>query len=90
MIRDEAEKLCERLVERFGAEGLTATVAASDERIEFAAPGGGRPHIIRYKIRIAAGEREALVEMDDAEELLESPADWDVNALFAEISGRGL
>lgn len=86
MIRDDAERLCERLRERFGAEGLTAEVVASEERIEFAAPGGARPRIIRYKIRVAAGGREATVEIDDCEELLDRAGlDWRVSELLAEL-----
>ncbi|HEU5001281.1 MAG TPA: hypothetical protein VFW71_00690 [Actinomycetota bacterium] len=90
MIRDEAEKLCERLRERFGGEGseFTAEVAASDERVEFAAPGGARPHIIRYKIRVTAGEQEALVSLEDCESALDASTGRNAEALFREIAAR--
>ena len=89
MIRDDAERLCVRLRERFGdgpPAGLTAEVIASEERIEFAAPGGARPRIIRYKIRVAAGDPEVTVGIDVCEELLERALpDWSVAEFFAEL-----
>jgi len=92
MIRDDAERLCVRLRERFGGEppsGLSAEVKASDSRVEFAPPGGARPHIIRYQILLAAGEREAVLGLDDVESLLDAAGpDWDVERLFAEITRR--
>ena len=49
MIRDEAEKLSRLLTERFAlqAPGVLAEVEAMSNRIEFAAPGGGRPTLVR-------------------------------------------
>lgn len=92
MIRDDAEKLAARLQEAFGgpAAGITATSAPSDTRVEFAPPGGARPHIIRYSIRIADASREAFLDLDDAESLLGGLADgWGPDQVLAEIAARG-
>lgn len=92
MIRDDAERLCVRLRERFGdgpPAGLTAEVKASDSRVEFAPPGGARPHIIRYQIMLAAEGREAVLALDDVEALLDDAGpEWGLEQLFAEIERR--
>jgi hypothetical protein len=95
MIRDEAEKLSTRLQERL-AEGacgaaVTAAVEADSKRIEFAAPGGGRPTVIRYHITLTGGDRVARLGLDQAEALL-SDLDprWDPDRLFEEVRSRGM
>ena len=92
MIRDDAENLAARLQEAFGGPGagITATSAPSDTRVEFAPPGGARPHIIRYSIRIADATREAFLGLDDAESLLGGLVPgWDPERVLAEVAARG-
>lgn len=92
MIRDDAEKLAGRLQEAFGGPGagITAASAPSDTRVEFAPPGGARPHIIRYRIRIADAYREAFLDLDDAESLLDGlVASWGPDQILAEVEARG-
>ena len=96
MIRDEAEKLSARLQERLaegssGASGVTAAVEAQGKRIEFAAPGGARPMVIRYKITLTGGGLVARLGLDEAEALLDDiHPDWSADRLFEEIRSRGL
>jgi hypothetical protein len=91
VIRDEAERLCRRLQERFGAgASLACTVEPLSERIEFTAPGGARPHLIRYRIKVEGGGRCAHLGLDDAEQLLAVlPDGCSPDVVFGEIAGRG-
>lgn len=96
MIRDEAEKLCGALQGCFGGPGaeVVAAVEPQSTRIEFTAPGGARPHIIRYKIRISGPGRVARLELAEAETLLDrlsaGPRDDTPDTVFAEIAAAGL
>ena len=92
MIRDDAAKLAADLQERFGGPdaAVTAESAPSDTRVEFAAPGGARPHIIRYFIRIAGAGNEAFLPLDDAEALLaELAPGLTAEAILAAVAARG-
>lgn len=91
MIRDDAEKLAASLQAALGeASGVTATSSARDKRVEFAAPGGGRPHIIRYSIRIADGSRATHLTLDDAEDFLPVVVPgWGADAVFQALAARG-
>ena len=96
MIRDEAEKISTRLQERLGqgssgGSGVTAAVEATSKRIEFAAPGGARPTVVRYKITLTGGGLVARLGLDEAEALLDDiEPDWSADRLFREIRSRGL
>lgn len=88
MIRDEAERLSVALQKRFGSSsGLSCAVEPLTKEVGFNAPGGGRPKIVRYRIVVSGGGREAHLTLGEAEELLHSvgnnaPAD----SVFAEIA----
>jgi hypothetical protein len=96
MIRDEAEKLSARLQERLdqgtsGSSGVAAAVEVTSKRVEFAAPGGARPTVVRYKITLTGGGLVARLGLDEAEALLdEIDPDWTADRLFEEIRSRGL
>lgn len=96
MIRDEAEKLSAALQERFGAggSGITTAVESQSTRVEFTAPGGARPHIIRYQIKVSGGGRVAHLDLDNAEALLSAvpavPAGEGPDRLFEQIVALGL
>ena len=93
MIRDEAERLAARLQDRFAPEcpGFQAAAASSSTRIEFTAPGGARPHIVRYSIAVTLGDEAVRIDLEDAETLLEEAgADWDCARLAAEVRDRAL
>ncbi len=91
MIRDEAEALCRRLNERCGAD--LAEVEVLSKQAEFAAPGGGRPTFIRYKIRLVAGARTAHLSLEEAQELAdlgEAPeGGWGPDRVFSLVAERG-
>jgi len=101
VIRDEAEKLARLLTERLAlqAPGVLAEVEAISNRIEFAAPGGARPTLVRYRIRIRDEARVGHLGLDEAQGLLdaldapnaaESPAaGWGPDRVFEEIAARG-
>ena len=92
MIRDEAEKLSTSLTERFAlrAPGVLAEVEAISNRIEFAAPGGGRPTLVRYRIRIRDEARVGHLGLDEAKDLLSAlDAGWGPDRIFEEIAARG-
>ncbi len=98
MIRDEAEKLSTLLTERFAlqAPGVLAEVEAISNRIEFAAPGGGRPTLVRYRIRIRDEARVGYLGLDEARALLDAldaldapDAGWGPDRIFEEIAARG-
>ena len=98
MIRDEAEKLARLLTERLTlqAPGVLAEVEAISNRIEFAAPGGGRPTLVRYRIRIRDEARVGHLSLDEAQGLLDaldSPnvpdVRWGPDRVFEEIAARG-
>ena len=92
MIRDEAEKLSMLLTERFALQvpGLLAEVEAISNRIEFAAPGGGRPTLVRYRIRIRDEARVGHLGLDEAQALLDAlDAGWGPDRIFEEIAARG-
>ena len=95
MIRDEAEKLSTSLTERFAlrAPGVLAEVEAISNRIEFAAPGGGRPTLVRYRIRIRDEARVGHLGLDEAQALLDAldapDAGWGPDRIFEEIAARG-
>ena len=95
MIRDEAEKLSRLLTERFAlqAPGVLAEVEAMSNRIEFAAPGGGRPTLVRYRIRIRDEARVGHLDLDEAQDLLDAldapGAGWGPDRIFEEIAARG-
>ena len=104
MIRDEAEKLSTSLTERFAlrAPGVLAEVEAISNRIEFAAPGGGRPTLVRYRIRIRDEARVGHLGLDEAQALLDTlgslgapdapdvpAAGWGPDRIFEEIAARG-
>ena len=104
MIRDEAEKLSTSLTERFAlrAPGVLAEVEAISNRIEFAAPGGGRPTLVRYRIRIRDQARVGHLGLDEAQALLDTlgslgapdapdvpAAGWGPDRIFEEIAARG-
>ena len=92
MIRDEAEKLSTSLTERFAAQapGVLAEVHAMSNRVEFAAPGGGRPTLVRYRIRIRDEERVGYLGLDEARALLDAVAPgWGPDRIFEEIIARG-
>src|SRR2546429_2619985 len=96
MIRDEAEKISTRLQERLahcssGASGVTAAVEATSKRVEFAAPGGARPTVVRYKITLTGGGLVARLGLDEAEALMdENDPGWTAHPFFEEIRSRGL
>jgi len=104
VIRDEAEKLSTSLTERFAlrAPGVLAEVEAISNRIEFAAPGGGRPTLVRYRIRIRDEARVGHLGLDEAQALLDTlgslgapdapdvpAAGWGPDRIFEEIAARG-
>jgi len=104
VIRDEAEKLSTSLTERFAlrAPGVLAEVEAISNRIEFAAPGGGRPTLVRYRIRIRDKARVGHLGLDEAQALLDTlgslgapdapdvpAAGWGPDRIFEEIAARG-
>ena len=92
MIRDEAEKLSTLLTERFvhQASGVLAEVEVLSNRVEFNAPGGGRPTLVRYKIRIRDEARVCHLGLDEAEALLgDLDAAWGPDRIFEEIAARG-
>ena len=104
MIRDEAEKLSTLLTERLAlqAPGVLAEVEAISNRIEFAAPGGGRPTLVRYRIRIRDEARVGHLGLDEAQALLDTlgslgapdapdvpAAGWGPDRIFEEIAARG-
>ena len=104
MIRDEAEKLSRLLTERFAlqAPGVLAEVEAMSNRIEFAAPGGGRPTLVRYRIRIRDEARVGHLGLDEAKALLDAldaaagaaeaagtVRPWGPDRVFEEIVARG-
>ena len=92
MIRDDAEKLSIWLTERFAhqAPGVLAEVEALSNRVEFNAPGGGRPTLVRYKIRIRDDARVGHLGLDEAEALLgDLDAAWGPDRIFEEIAARG-
>lgn len=97
MIRDDAQKLVDRLQEHFDASGcaMTASVAPHAYQVDFAAPGGGRPRIFRYQVRLTDGQRMSLLDLDEAEGLLETVGQgaaqpWDADRLFAAVATQGL
>jgi hypothetical protein len=95
VIRDDANKLSAMLQERFGGEDaeVSAAVVPQSTRIEFTAPGGARPHLIRYNIKVAGAGRVALLDLEEAEALLGSlPVDGAgiPDRVFGEIASRGL
>lgn len=81
-------KLSAALQERFGtASELTCAVKPMTKEIEFNAPGGGRPRIVRYQIVVSGAGREAQLSLDEAEELLGSlETDARPDAVFAAIA----
>ena len=92
MIRDEAEKLSTSLTERFAlqAPGVLAEVEAMSNRVEFAAPGGGRPTLVRYRIRIRDEARVGHLGLDEAQGLLDAlDPGWGPERIFEEITARG-
>ena len=92
MIRDEAEKLSTLLTERFAhqASGVLAEVEVLSNRIEFNAPGGGRPTLVRYKIRIRDEARVCHLGLDEAKALLDAlDAGWGPDRIFQEIAALG-
>jgi hypothetical protein len=92
MIRDEAEKLSTSLTERFAqqASGVLAEVEALSNRVEFNAPGGGRPTLVRYKILIRDEARVCHLSLDEAEALLgDLDAGWGPDRIFEQIAARG-
>jgi hypothetical protein len=92
MIRDDAEKLSTLLTERCAlqAPAVVAEVEALSSRIEFNAPGGGRPTLVRYKIRIRDEARVGHLDLDDAQALLgDLDEGWGPDRIFEEIAARG-
>jgi hypothetical protein len=92
VIRDEAEKLATLLTERLAhkAPGVLAEVEVLRNRIEFNAPGGGRPTLVRYKIRILDEARVGRLGLDEAQSLLDNlGAGWGPDRIFEEIAARG-
>jgi predicted ArsR family transcriptional regulator len=92
MIRDDAEKLSTLLTERCAhqAPGVLAEVEALSSRIEFNAPGGGRPTLVRYKIRFRDEARVGHLDLDEARALLDDlDAGWGPDRIFEEIAARG-
>jgi hypothetical protein len=92
MIRDDAEKLSTLLTERLAhqAPGVLAEVEALSNRIEFNAPGGGRPTLVRYKIRIRDEARVGHLGLDEAQALLDDlDPGWGPDRIFEEIAARG-
>src|SRR2546430_2843450 len=91
MIRDEAEKISTRLQERLGqgssgGSGVTAAVEVTSKRVEFAAPGGARPTVVRYKITLTGGGRGSRLGLDEAEALLDGiRPDWGAGRPFEGI-----
>jgi hypothetical protein len=97
MIRDDAQKLVDRFQEHFDAGdcGITASVAPQTHQIDFAAPGGGRPRIFRYKVRLTDGRRISLLDLDEAEVLLGTLREgagqvWGADRLFDAAAAQGL
>lgn len=97
MIRDDTQKLVDRLQERFDAVGcaMTASVAPQAYQVDFAAPGGGRPRIFRYRVKLTDATRVSMLELDEAEALLETvsgaaPQGWDAERVFAAVAAQGL
>lgn len=88
MIRDEAEKLSGALQEHLGSSsGLHCAVRPVTKEVEFNAPGGGRPRLVRYQIVVSGGGREAQLSLDEAEELLGAvAADPPAEQVFAQIA----
>jgi hypothetical protein len=101
VIRDEAEKLSTLLTERLAlrAPGVVAEVEAISNRIEFHAPGGARPTLVRYRIRIRDEARVGHLGLDEAQALLDtldapdgpdaSGAGWGPDRVFEEVTARG-
>lgn len=92
MIRDEAEKLARLLSERLALQvpGVLAEVEVISNRIEFAAPGGARPTLVRYRIRIRDEARVGHLGLDEAQGLLDAlDAGWGPDRVFEEIAARG-
>ena len=86
------------LTERFALQvpGLLAEVEAISNRIEFAAPGGGRPTLVRYRIRIRDEARVGHLGLDEAQALLDAldapdalDTGWGPDRIFEEIAARG-
>jgi len=92
VIRDEAAKLSTLLTERFAlqAPGVLAEVEALSSRVDFNAPGGGRPTLVRYRIRIRDEARVGHLGLDEAQALLDAlDAGWGPDRIFEEIAARG-
>jgi predicted ArsR family transcriptional regulator len=65
-------------------------VEVLSNRVEFNAPGGGRPTLVRYKIRIRDEARVGHLGLDEAEALLgDLDAAWGPDRIFEEIAARG-
>jgi predicted ArsR family transcriptional regulator len=92
MIRDEAEKLSTLLTERLAlqAPGVAVEVEAVSNRVEFNAPGGGRPTLVRYKIRFRDEARVGHLSLDEAQALLDAlEPGWGPDRIFEEVAARG-
>lgn len=96
MIRDEAQKLVDRFQEAFSAAGcpVQAAVEPIHYQVEFHAPGGGRPRIFRYKIKLSGEASQCLLDLDDAEVLLDSlpepPELSSPESFFAALAAGGM
>src|SRR5215467_9665676 len=92
MLRDEAEKLSTLLGERLAlqAPGVACEVEVKSSKLEFHAPGGGRPTLVRYKILFRDEARVGRLGLDEAQGLLDAlDAGWGPDRVFEEITARG-
>ncbi|MGH8900191.1 MAG: hypothetical protein ACRDYA_00545 [Egibacteraceae bacterium] len=96
MLQTDAQRIATAIEERINegrsaGQTVTATVETHSQRPTFAAPGGGRPVFIRYQVQVTDGARVAMLDLDQAETLLEDiEPDWDTDRLFDAIRSRGL
>lgn len=80
MLSSDADRIATALQDEVGEEatsGISVTVKAERSQPKSTAPGAGRPTFARYYIRVTDGSREALLDLGQAETLLD---DIEVNA----------
>jgi hypothetical protein len=96
MLQTDAQKLATAIEERVNTsrptgQGITATVEAHSQRSDFAAPGGGRPTFVWYRLKITDSARATMLDLDQASMLLDDiEPDWGPDQLFDAIRSRGL
>jgi hypothetical protein len=96
MLQTDAQKLATAIEEcintsRPTGQRITATVETHSQRSNFAAPGGGRPTFVWYRLKITDGARVTTLDLDQASMLFDDiKPDWDPDRLFDGIRARGL